>query len=60
MTRHLAVASLSRADWQLAILRGYSVFRQAVQHRGGVVTADPDAPTLTFDGPVPDEPGDAA
>lgn len=59
MTRHLEVASRSRADWQLAILQGYSVFRQVVQHRGGFVSADLDARTLTFNGPVPDQLGEA-
>ncbi len=53
MTRHLEVASRSRADWQLAILRGYAVFREVVQNRGGVITADLNARTLTFDGPAP-------
>jgi NTP pyrophosphatase (non-canonical NTP hydrolase) len=52
MTQHLEVASRSRWDWQLAILRGYSVFREVVQHRGGVVTADLHTRTLTFDGPI--------
>lgn len=53
MTAHLEVADRSRTDWQHAILRGYSVFREVVKHRGGIVTADLDARTITFDGPVP-------
>lgn len=53
MTEHLEVSSRTRTDWQHAIIRGFSVFRAVVEHRGGVVTADLDARTLTFDGPVP-------
>jgi hypothetical protein len=53
MTDHLEVANRSRMDWQLAILRGYAVFRSVVEHHGGVVTADLDARTLTFDSPIP-------
>jgi NTP pyrophosphatase (non-canonical NTP hydrolase) len=60
MTQHLEVSNRSRADWQLAILRGYSVFREVVRHRGGIVTADMEARTLTFDGPVLGQPGAAA
>ena len=52
MTDYLEVSSRSRTDWQHAILTGYSVFRDVVEHRGGVVTADLDARTLTFDGPL--------
>jgi hypothetical protein len=54
MTRHLEVSTRSRADWQLAILRGYAVFRQVVEHRGGIVTADLKRRTLSFDGPAPE------
>ncbi len=53
MTNHLEVSVRNRTDWQLAILRGYAVFRKLVQHNGGIVTADLDDRTLTFDGPVP-------
>lgn len=52
MTDHLEVRGRTRNDWQHAILRGFGVFRQVVEHRGGVVTADLDARTLTFEGPV--------
>lgn len=53
MTDHLEVAVRTRMDWQLAILRGYSVFRDLVKHNGGIVSADLDARTLTYDRPVP-------
>ncbi len=53
MTDHLEVSNRTRTDWQHAILRGYSVFRSVVESGGGVVTADLEARTLTFDGPVP-------
>lgn len=52
MTEHLEVSDRSRTDWQHAILRGYSVFREVQKHKGGIVTADLDARTLTFEGPV--------
>jgi hypothetical protein len=53
MTEHLEVSNRTRTDWQHAILRGYAVFRSVVEHGGGVVTADLDERTLTYDGPVP-------
>lgn len=49
MTSHLEVAARSTADWHAAILAGYQVFHQVVDNRGGVVTADLDARTLTYD-----------
>lgn len=53
MTENLEVSNRTRTDWQHAILRGYSVFRSVVQNGGGVVTADLDTRTLTYEGPVP-------
>ena len=35
-------------QWELAILKGFEVFRQLKQHRGGVVTVDMEAHTLSF------------
>lgn len=52
MTAHLEVAARSTADWHVAIVAGYQVFRQVVENRGGVVTADLDHRTLTYDGPA--------
>lgn len=51
MTAHLEVADRSTADWHAAILAGYQAFHQVVRNRGGVVTADLDRRTLTYDGP---------
>ncbi len=53
MTAHLEVVARSPADWHAAILAGYSAFRQVVEHRGGVLTADLEARTLTYEGPPP-------
>jgi NTP pyrophosphatase (non-canonical NTP hydrolase) len=52
MTAHLEVAARSVTDWHTAILAGYSVFRHVVENRGGVLTADLERRTLTYDGPV--------
>jgi NTP pyrophosphatase (non-canonical NTP hydrolase) len=49
MSSHLEVSSRSSADWHAAIIAGYAVFRQVVAHRGGVITADLEARTLTFE-----------
>jgi NTP pyrophosphatase (non-canonical NTP hydrolase) len=35
-------------QWELAILEGFNVFRQLKKHRGGIVTADLNRRTLTF------------
>lgn len=48
MTRHLEVATRSRSDWHHAIIRGYAVFREVVEHRGGVITADFEQRTIIF------------
>lgn len=52
MTAHLEVAARSTSDWHAAILAGYGVFRQVIEHRGGVITADMTSRTLSYDGPV--------
>lgn len=48
MTSHLEVADRSAGDWQRAILTGYRAFNYLVHHREGVVIADMDARTLTY------------
>jgi NTP pyrophosphatase (non-canonical NTP hydrolase) len=53
MSSHLEVSARSPADWHAAILAGYRAFREVVDHRGGVLTADLDARTLTYEGPLP-------
>ncbi len=53
MSGHLEVAARSPADWHTAILAGYMVFREVVSHHGGIITADLEARTLTYDGPPP-------
>jgi NTP pyrophosphatase (non-canonical NTP hydrolase) len=52
MTSHLEVAARSAADWHAAILTGYQAFGQVVENRGGVLTADLDNRTLSYDGPA--------
>jgi NTP pyrophosphatase (non-canonical NTP hydrolase) len=41
----------SAADWEAAILSGFSMFRQLVAHNGGTVSFDAAARTLTFQPP---------
>lgn len=53
MTAHLEVASRSMADWHAAILAGYEAFDQVVANRGGIITADLENRTLSYDGPFP-------
>jgi NTP pyrophosphatase (non-canonical NTP hydrolase) len=53
MSSHLEVAARSPADWHAAILAGYRAFREVVDHRGGVLTADLEARTLTYEAPPP-------
>jgi hypothetical protein len=38
-------------QWERAILEGFRVFRELRQHRGGTVTADLNAHTLTYTAP---------
>lgn len=46
MTAHLEVAACSAADWQRAILAGFTVWRRLVRDRGGVVRIDLDARSI--------------
>lgn len=46
------VGARSAADWELAILRGFEMFRRLVAHGGGSVTFDADARTLIFTAPT--------
>jgi NTP pyrophosphatase (non-canonical NTP hydrolase) len=48
MTSHLEVAERTMSDWHAAILSGYTVFRELVAHRGGVVSADLERRTLAY------------
>ena len=42
------VGARSAADWELAILRGFEMFRLLVAHDGGSVTFDADTRSLTY------------
>lgn len=41
----------SAADWEVAILAGFTMFRQLLAHNGGIVTFDAAARSLTFEPP---------
>jgi len=53
MTAHLEVSDRSLGDWHAAILAGYEAFGLVVDNRGGVLTADLERRTLSYDGPAP-------
>lgn len=48
MTAHLEVSVLRAADWEQAIMTGYTAWRQLRKHGGGHLELDLDAQTLTF------------
>lgn len=54
MVEGYEVSSCKLWQWELAILQGFEVFRQLREHRGGTVTVDMQAHTLSFHPPVPD------
>jgi len=43
----------SAADWEMAILRGFAMFRQLIANDGGSVTFDGSTRSLTYAPPVP-------
>lgn len=51
MTANLEVGSCSAADWQRAILAGFSVWRALMRDRGGVVRIDLNARSIEYLGP---------
>lgn len=51
MTGHLEVARRTTQDWEYAILAGYRVFADLVDHRGGIVHADLLRRSLTYTAP---------
>lgn len=53
MTQQLEVSERSLGDWQHAILVGYAALREVIANRGGVLTADLEQRTLTYEGPAP-------
>jgi len=48
LSGNLEVSDASTGEWETAILLGYSMFRLLNRHKGGVVTADLEGRTLTF------------
>jgi NTP pyrophosphatase (non-canonical NTP hydrolase) len=48
VTSYLEVAVCSVGDWERAILQGFAVWREIMNHRGGAVTVDLDAGTITY------------
>lgn len=51
LVRGYEVDKLPMWQWEMAILEGFRVFRELREHRGGTVTADLNAHTLTFQAP---------
>lgn len=49
MTRPFEVRSRTYRDWEHAILAGYRVWRQMVEHRGGVFVGDAFAKTVVYE-----------
>jgi NTP pyrophosphatase (non-canonical NTP hydrolase) len=49
---HLEVGRCTIADWQHAILAGFSVWRQVVQRSGGRIRVDLDERAISYLGPV--------
>jgi hypothetical protein len=52
MTGGLEVGTRTAADWELAIIQGWRIFRLLVQHDGGAVDFNADERTLTFRPPA--------
>ena len=48
MVKGLEVAQRSTWEWELAIIRGYEVFRSLREHQGGVVRFDADARSMEY------------
>jgi hypothetical protein len=46
--QHLEVRRCALADWQMAILQGYAVWRPIAKARGGKFRVDLDARTITL------------
>src|SRR4051794_29150677 len=52
LTSRLEVDQCSVADWEKAILMGYSVWREVKANTGGIVKIDLDAQTISYEGPL--------
>lgn len=50
LTSRLEVDQCSVADWEKAILMGYSVWREVKANTGGIVKIDLDAQTISYEG----------
>jgi NTP pyrophosphatase (non-canonical NTP hydrolase) len=48
MTEHLEVSKCSLGDWEKAILKGYEVWRQVEENRGGKVVVDIDESSISY------------
>ena len=49
MTQPFEVRACSFRDWESAILAGYRVWRDMIQHRGGVFVGDAECRTVSFE-----------
>ena len=51
MVSHLEVRECTTAEWEQAILQGFTVWRDVVSNQGGRLTVDLDARQISFVGP---------
>lgn len=52
MTSHLEVSQVTAADWERAILDGFTVWRAVLANRGGEISLDLDAREIRYLGPI--------
>ncbi|YCI07149.1 nucleoside triphosphate pyrophosphohydrolase family protein (plasmid) [Ensifer sp. D2-11] len=52
MVRHLEVGRCSLASWEVAILKGFQIWRQMVANRGGHVRIDLDDSSIEYEPPI--------
>lgn len=52
MTSHLEVGQATAADWERAILEGFTVWREVLANRGGEILVDLDARSIRYLGPA--------
>ena len=50
LTSRLEVDQCSVADWEKAILMGYSIWREVRANTGGILKIDLDAQTISYEG----------
>lgn len=48
LTKDLEVSSCTYKQWEKAIINGYEIFRQLIEHRNGIVELDMDKQSISF------------